>query len=160
MTRITPSAAFFATSLAAGLAGFAAGFATSVAFPFAKPAGAPIINPAAWEESAPVQTVSHATPLAAQLRCPAWEISDVAMEEVLDEMLRRGWRPPTQGAAAALMDAAGLAAVDPDAPMPRRRAWAARAARDEALREPVATANAAAPEPDADADRYVVSPPA
>lgn len=160
MTRLTPSAALLVTSLAVGVAGFAAGFAASGAFPFARTAGAPIINPAAWEESAPVQTVSHVTSLAAPLICPAWEISDVAMEEVLNVMLRRGWRPPTQGAAAALMDGAGLAAVDPDAPMPRRRAWAAPVARDEARREPAATTNAAAPEPGAYPDTDVVSPPA
>ena len=44
------------------------------------------------------------------------------MEEVLDEMINRGWRPPNQGNAVAAMaelGAEGIYAVDPDAPMPR-----------------------------------------
>jgi hypothetical protein len=28
--------------------------------------------------------------------CSPWEVSDVAMEAALNEMIRRGWRPPTQ----------------------------------------------------------------
>jgi len=45
------------------------------------------------------------------------------MEEVLDEMIRRGWRPPNQGEAVAAMGLAqtvGLSAADPNAPMPYR----------------------------------------
>src|SRR5688572_2736016 len=28
--------------------------------------------------------------------CSPWDVSDVAMEAALNEMIRRGWRPPSQ----------------------------------------------------------------
>jgi len=57
--------------------------------------------------------------LAASPACNAWDISPMAMEAILDEMVRRGWRPPTQGDfLASLYTAGDVVAVDPDAPMP------------------------------------------
>jgi hypothetical protein len=48
--------------------------------------------------------------------CTSWDVSPMAMEAILDEMIRRGWRPPTQGyflASAAVED--GVEAVDHEA---------------------------------------------
>lgn len=40
------------------------------------------------------------------------------MEEILLQMQRRGWRPPSQGEAIASLDVANMSATDPYAPTP------------------------------------------
>lgn len=86
-----------------------------------KPAqGDPIVRPNAWNEKAPEAIVQVAYE-GEFTKCNPWEVSDVAMEEVLREMMRRGWRPPDQGEALAIQDPSGLmTASNPDAPMPVR----------------------------------------
>lgn len=54
--------------------------------------------------------------------CNPWDVSEAAMEEILVEMQRRGWRPPRQGDAVASIASFGIEgidAVDPYASMPR-----------------------------------------
>jgi hypothetical protein len=134
MARTPSPATLAAASLAVGLIGFATGFAVSSAFPMTHAEVKPLIDSNAWNETAPVQSASYSAASAPQPRCNPWQITDVAMEEVLDEMLQRGWRAPTQGTAIALRDNAeqsGLAAIDPDAPMPSRHTWAASTSSDE-----------------------------
>jgi hypothetical protein len=125
--------------------------------PSAAPAQ-PIVNADAWQETGPsafaMEAISTTTPAAVE-KCDPWKVSDIAMEEVLDEMIRRGWRPPSQGEAVALLDAAqtvSLTATDPSAPMPPRRTWVASQATDAiavveegAIAEPAAPAEATAP---------------
>jgi hypothetical protein len=51
-------------------------------------------------------------------RCDPWDVSPVAMEAILQEMVRRGWQPPTQGAALASLqpeDGPAITALDPNA---------------------------------------------
>jgi hypothetical protein len=52
--------------------------------------------------------------------CSPWDLSPVAMEAILQEMIRRGWKPPTQGEAIAGIAPPGsqMAAIDPNAPLP------------------------------------------
>lgn len=106
---------------------FAGGFAASTATAAPEP-GPPIVNVNAWQETAaasPVQTVnvrlaSLEPSLQSRLQCNPWDVSDVAMEEILRDMQRQGWRPPSQGDAVASMDSLGvqgIGVVDPDAPM-------------------------------------------
>ena len=55
------------------------------------------------------------------LQCNPWEVSDVAMEEILREMQRRGWRHPRQGEPLdpqASLGAEGIGPVEPDATTP------------------------------------------
>lgn len=122
MTAQLSPATLAVSAFALAITGFAGGVAISTAF--ARPVDTqPIIDRDAWSQTAPAQPVSYAQ--AAQQRCNPWEISDAAMEDVLDQMIRRGWRPPTQGAAVALLDSQAIQATDPDAPMPTRRVWSA-----------------------------------
>lgn len=129
MIRNASPATLVVTSCALGLAGFAAGFATSSAFPASPADVKPIVNEHAWEETAPAQPVSYAQPV--QPRCNPWQVSDIAMEEVLDQMIRRGWRAPTQGNAVALLDTGNISALDPNAPMPSRNRWVDTTSSDE-----------------------------
>ncbi|RYZ14479.1 MAG: hypothetical protein EON61_03500 [Alphaproteobacteria bacterium] len=116
-----------ATIVATAIVSIAIGFGAATWLNYGKAENRPIINPTAWEEAAPapqVQTVSltnTARPSAAT--CSPWEITDVAMEEVLDEMINRGWRPPNQGQAISAAGIPGIAATDPNAPMPYGRSW-------------------------------------
>lgn len=136
MGAYSPTATIAATAIVSLAIGF--GAATWVAS--GKTDNKPIINPTAWEETAPepeVQTVSFtnsapasslatAQPVGAQpigSRCSPWEVTDVAMEEILSEMIARGWRPPYQGDAVAAMGVSGISTDDPNAPMPYRRNW-------------------------------------
>lgn len=107
--------------------GFAGGVAVSSGT--AAPARAPpIINVDAWSETAAepaqgnsVQIASAMPSPRSTLQCDPWAVSDAAMEEILREMQRRGWRQPGQGDAAesmASIGARGIGAVDPDAPLP------------------------------------------
>lgn len=107
---------------------FAGGFAVSSAT-VAAPPGPPIVNVNAWEETAPASAIQAVALRLAAVeptvqsthQCDPWDVSDLAMEEILREMQRRGWRPPSQGDAIASMDSTGVQAigvVDPDAPTP------------------------------------------
>lgn len=117
-----------ATLAATAIVSIAIGFGAATLMASVKQDSGPIINPTAWEETAPApqaQTFSltnTAKPAAlnAAAHCSPWEITDVAMEEVLDEMINRGWRPPNQGEAIAAMGVSAIAATDPTAPMPYR----------------------------------------
>ena len=116
-----PSGLIFVAGLigTAALA-FAGGFAASSATGTPNRA-APIVNVDAWNETAPAPParISATDPAP---RCNPWEVSDTAMEEVLREMQRRGWRQPDQGhaiASLASLGVEGIGPVDPDAPMPR-----------------------------------------
>lgn len=95
------------------LAGFSAASAMSV-----EAAAAPIVDPAAWSR-APEEPAAQVT-VAAAPACSPWEVSDIAMEEILDEMRRRGWRPPSRGEAIASINGFGadVTAEDPFAPIP------------------------------------------
>ena len=56
--------------------------------------------------------------------CSPWEVSEIAMETILCEMIRRGWRPPTQREAVdAFQPTEGttIVSLDPDALIPYRR---------------------------------------
>lgn len=109
-----------ASALGLACLAFAGGFAASSATASPAPA-APIVNVNAWDEQAPampVQLANNASPGT----CNPWDVSEVAMEEVLVEMQRRGWRPPRQGDAVASLvslGVEGIDAVDPHASMPR-----------------------------------------
>lgn len=152
MIRSVTTAALGASALAVGFVAFAAGFATSSAFPMARAPVSPIVNPNAWSEMAEIQAGSQPSP-ASQERCSPWQVTDVAMEEILDEMIRRGWRAPTQGAAIASLDPAqtlGLSAIDPGAQMPSQKSFGAGVEQDpEAL-----------PMDDADAEKAPEASPA
>jgi hypothetical protein len=164
MNRYAHPAALAATAIVSLAIGFgAASLLPSRAVPIE-----PIIDSNAWEEAAPAAL--SATPASMAARpvrsetCSAWEISDVAMEEVLGEMIRRGWRPPNQGDAIAAMDLAqtvGLSATDPNAPMPYRRAWyVSDQPRDEKITAPEeATGEAPADEPALPAEPEPPTPP-
>lgn len=114
-----------ATLAATAIVSLAIGFGVATLLPSRAAPIEPIIDANAWQKVAPAPPSAepvHATAARAQ-RCSPWEVSDVAMEEVLDEMIRRGWRPPNQGEAVAAMGLAqtvGLSAADPNAPMPYR----------------------------------------
>jgi hypothetical protein len=106
-----------------GIASFAfiAGFSVSSASSTPK-AQAPIVDVNAWSETAPHPAASVTLTSAPAERCNPWDVSDVAMEEVLREMTRRGWRPPKQGDAVDAMEQLGITGIsvdDPDAGMPR-----------------------------------------
>jgi hypothetical protein len=107
---------------------FAAGFAASSATA-APPPALPIVNVNAWEETAPASSVevmpvrlaSVEPALQATAQCNPWDVSDIAMEEILRDMQRQGWRPPTQGQAIASMVSMGVDGIgvdDPDTAMP------------------------------------------
>lgn len=121
------------TSLAAAAIGvaslaFAGGLAASSATAPPPPAP-PIVNVNAWEETAPAPTVeampvrlAPAEPgLQATAQCNPWDVSDIAMEEILRDMQRQGWRPPSQGEAVASvlsMGVDGISVDDANAAMP------------------------------------------
>lgn len=121
-----------ATLAATAIVSLAIGFGAASCIASGKAENKPIINPTAWEETAPAPQVhtasfSNAAPASAikpaAAKCSPWEITDVAMEEVLDEMINRGWRPPNQGEAVMAMGVSTIAATDPTAPMPYRSNW-------------------------------------
>lgn len=153
MIRESSPAMFVATAIISLGIGF--GAATLIQRP-AAPIN-PIVDANAWEETAPAavtpEQFSFATTRTAET-CDPWKVSDVAMEEVLDQMIRRGWRPPSQGDAIALLDTAqttSLTATDPYAPMPSRRTWASSVSQSEdvATEEETIVAPAVATEPTA-----------
>lgn len=113
--------------LIGGIAGgvvvaFVAGAMTASALAGDVSRGEPIIKPDAWAEQPP-QIITQIAFEGEFATCNPWEVSDVAMEEILLEMQRRGWRPPNQGDAIALMDpldTLSISAIEPEAPMPVR----------------------------------------
>jgi len=118
-----------ATLAATALVSLAIGFGAATLLPSQAAPIQPIIDAKAWEEEAPAALSAAPASMAARpvrsKTCSTWEISDVAMEAMLDQMTRRGWRPPNQGdaiAAMGLAQDAGLSASDPNAPMPYRPA--------------------------------------
>ncbi len=118
-----------ATLAATALVSLAIGFGAATLLPSQAAPIQPIIDAKAWEEEAPAALSAAPASMAARpvrsKTCSTWEISDVAMEAMLDQMIRRGWRPPNQGdaiAAMGLAQDAGLSASDPNAPMPYRPA--------------------------------------
>lgn len=136
---------------ATAIVSLAIGFAASTWIASRNHDDTPIINSSAWEETTPVeqtgriQTVSLTNAVAnasnpVPANCNPWEVSDIAMEEVLDQMIRRGWRPPYQGEAIASMGVSNIAAAEPNAPMPYRRTWAPEAENAIATAIPAETA--------------------
>lgn len=112
-----------------GVASLAFAGGVTVSSDMAAPARAPpIVNVDAWSETAsePAQAISvqmaSTTPSPEPtLQCDPWAVSDTAMEEILREMQRRGWRQPGQGDAVGSMVSLGLQgieAVDPYSPIP------------------------------------------
>lgn len=73
-----------------GGAAFSAGYLMSP--PTSHAAEIPIVNPDAWSVQGP--KLSPQPVRAEQPRCNPWDVSDIAMEAVLEEMHQRGWRPP------------------------------------------------------------------
>jgi hypothetical protein len=110
---------------------FVAGFATASAIPTDPTRNDPIINPDAWQEQAPQPVRWTPTPVE---QCNPWDISEVAAEEMLREMVRRGWRPPSQGDVIESLDPlemSELASLDPNAPVSLRGIWRGRGASTE-----------------------------
>ncbi len=159
MIRNTQPAMLAATAIVS----LAIGFGAATLLPSRSGPIEPIIDTGAWQEAAPAALDAQPASLTARpvrvAACSQWDVSDAAMEEVLDEMIRRGWRPPTQGDAIAAMDVAqtvGLSATDPSAPMPYRRTWTSQVASDEdATAE---TAPADQPTPPAEAEKPAPPP--
>lgn len=122
-----PSSKTLRPGLIGGIAGgvvvaFVAGAMTASALAGDVARGEPIVRAGAWDEQ-PARVITQVAFEGEFARCNPWDVSEVAMEEILVEMQRRGWRPPSQGDAIDLMnplDVTDIAAVEPDAPMPRR----------------------------------------
>jgi hypothetical protein len=122
-----PSSNKLRPGLIGGIAGgivvaFVAGAMTAGALAGDVARGEPIVRANAWDEK-PAQVITQVAFEGEFARCNPWEVSEVAMEEILVEMQRRGWRPPSQGDAVDLMDPLDMmeiSALEPDAPMPRR----------------------------------------
>jgi hypothetical protein len=117
----------FRPGLIGGIAGgvvvaFVAGAMTASALAGDVARGEPIVRANAWDEK-PAQVITQIAFEGEFAKCNPWDVSEAAMEEILIEMQRRGWRPPKQGDAVDLMDpldVMDIAAAEPDAPMPRR----------------------------------------
>lgn len=91
MNGISP--AILAASLACtGLGAFGAGFLLGAPTSHAEVRTRQIVDPNAWEIAAPARLADP--PRMKIAECNPWDVSDTAMEAVLDEMLQRGWRPP------------------------------------------------------------------
>lgn len=54
----------------------------------------------------------------AAITCGPWDISDVGIEAILQEMIRRGWTPPSGAKALEASRVSDVAAIDPDSPVP------------------------------------------
>jgi hypothetical protein len=67
-----------------------------------------------------IQPIVYRDRTTSEGQCSQWDVSPLAMEAILQEMLRRGWKPPTQGEAIASIAPMGsqMVAVDPNAPLP------------------------------------------
>ena len=117
----------FAYGSLALLGGAITGIAiSSWATPLAPPALAPEVAHVASisQPALAASTSSRAADHASD--CSPWDVSDVAMETALNEMIRRGWRPPTQAEAINAFQP-GVAPLDPGAPVPVRGVWSSPA---------------------------------
>ncbi len=93
MNGISP--AILAASVAAsGVVAFAAGFLLGTPVSHAEARNRPIVDPNAWEVAGPARLPDPQRTKIAD--CSPWDVSDTAMEAVLDEMMQRGWRPPRE----------------------------------------------------------------
>lgn len=93
MTGISP--AILAASLAATSAvAFAAGFVLGTPSSHAEARNRPIVDPNAWNVAAPARLPDP--PRTEIADCSPWDVSDTAMEAVLEEMQERGWHPPRE----------------------------------------------------------------
>ena len=93
MNGISP--AILATSaVASGVVAFAAGFLLGAPTSHAEARNSTIVDPHAWEVAAPLPAPEPRRTAIAD--CSPWDVSDTAIEAVLNEMQRRGWRPPTE----------------------------------------------------------------
>lgn len=95
-------------------------WATPLGPPPVAPTVAPVVS-VAQPAMALASTASRASTEADN--CSPWDVSDVAMEAALNEMIRRGWRPPTQAEAIEATqpaDGRGASPVEPDAAVPVR----------------------------------------
>jgi hypothetical protein len=54
----------------------------------------------------------------AAITCGPWDVSDVGIEAILQEMIRRGWTPPSGAKALEASHNSVVEAVEPDAPVP------------------------------------------
>jgi hypothetical protein len=54
----------------------------------------------------------------AAITCGPWDVSDVGIEAILQEMIRRGWTPPSGAKALEASHNSAVAAVEPDALVP------------------------------------------
>jgi hypothetical protein len=124
-----PASRTLLAAAAIGVASLAFAGGVAVSSDTAAPARAPpIVNVDVWSETASepaqaifVQMASTTPSPEPTLQCDPWAVSDAAMEEILREMQRRGWRQPGQGDAVesmASLGVQGIGAVDPDAPIP------------------------------------------
>lgn len=122
--RNTQLASLTATAIVSLAVGFGA---ASLTFTPAE-SNQPIVNANAWAEAAPAPACEQVSVRvsSATTKCNPWEVSDVAMEEILDEMIRRGWRAPMQAEAFAGIDTlpvSGLVVIDAKAPTQVSRSW-------------------------------------
>jgi len=93
MNGISP--AILATSaVASGVVAFVAGFLLGAPTSHAEDRTDAIVDPHAWEVAGPQPAPEPRRTAIAD--CSPWDVSDTAIEAVLDEMQRRGWRPPTE----------------------------------------------------------------
>jgi hypothetical protein len=124
-----PASRTLLAAAAIGVASLAFAGGVAVSSDTAAPARAPpIVNVDVWSETASepaqaifVQMASTTPSPEPTLQCDPWAVSDAAMEEILREMQRRGWRQRGQGDAVesmASLGVQGIGAVDPDAPIP------------------------------------------
>lgn len=128
MFRDTPRLAQIVGTAACSLITFAAGAAAATIMAGDVARGEPIIKPNAWEQQAAQPITQASLAERAPEQCNPWDVSEVAMEEILLEMQRRGWRAPNQGDAVTLLDPEGelsIVALYPDAPMPGSHSGAA-----------------------------------
>ena len=76
----------------------------------------PVALPA--ETSIPDDRFTISKETLAAITCGPWDVSDVGIEAILQEMIRRGWTPPSGARALEASHNASVEAVDPDAPVP------------------------------------------
>jgi hypothetical protein len=54
----------------------------------------------------------------AAITCGPWDVSEAGIETILQEMVRRGWTPPSGAKALEVSHNLSVEALDPDAPVP------------------------------------------
>ena len=72
------------------------------------------------ETSVPDDRFTISKETLAAITCGPWDVSDVGIEAILQEMIRRGWTPPSgaQALEASHQNGGVAEAVDPTAPVP------------------------------------------